>query len=112
MAEYRIYQIKDKHIAAAPAIIEAAADQFAIEQAKQLLNGCDIEVWEGSRFVIGLRPRDNVPSDKPSHPNCPTCGVPMWLVKVELGEIADLHQFECKVCDRKAARTIPREQRV
>jgi hypothetical protein len=58
MAEYRVYLIKDKRIAAAPTLFEADADQVAIAKAKQLLELCDLEVWEGGRFVIGLRPRD------------------------------------------------------
>jgi transposase-like protein len=49
---------------------------------------------------------------RPTHPNCPSCDVSMWLVKIELGEIADHQQFECKVCDGTMRRTIPREQRV
>ena len=40
------------------------------------------------------------------HPLCPICNVPMWLVKVYLGEIADKQQFECKVCDREESRTV------
>ena len=42
----------------------------------------------------------------------PICGVPMWLVKVEFGEIADRQEFECKVCDRMARKTVPRDQHV
>jgi transposase-like protein len=44
------------------------------------------------------------------HPSCPTCDVPMWLVKVEIGDIADRQQFECKVCDRTERRTVRHEQ--
>ena len=49
---------------------------------------------------------------RPTHPHCPICEVPMWLVRAELGEIADHQHFECKVCDRKTARTMPAELRV
>ena len=45
-----------------------------------------------------------------AHPNCPICDVPMWLMKVELGDIADHQHFECKVCDRTMARLMPVEQ--
>jgi hypothetical protein len=31
----------------------------------------------------------------------------MWLVKVEIGDIADHQQFECKVCDARVKRTVP-----
>jgi len=51
-------------------------------------------------------------TSEPVHPNCATCGVPMWLVKVEFGEIADRQEFECKVCDRMARKTVPRDQHV
>jgi hypothetical protein len=40
------------------------------------------------------------------HPTCMTCRVPMWLVKVELGEIADRQHFSCKVCDQELIRTM------
>ena len=39
------------------------------------------------------------------HPNC--CNVPMWLVKIEIGDIADFQQFECKVCGDTVHRTVP-----
>jgi len=58
MADYRAYLIKDKHIAAAPTMIEADADDAAIEQARQLVDGHDVELWQGPRFVIGLRSKD------------------------------------------------------
>lgn len=40
-----------------------------------------------------------------NHPYC--CGVPMWLVKAEMGDCADLQTFECKVCDALTRRTVP-----
>ena len=58
MADYRIYKIKDNHIAEPPALITADADPEVIEQAKELVDGHDVEVWEGTRFVIGLRSKD------------------------------------------------------
>ena len=58
MAEYRVYQIKDNRVAAPPTLIEADVDPAAIEQARLLVNGCDVELWEGPRFVIGLRSAD------------------------------------------------------
>jgi hypothetical protein len=47
---------------------------------------------------------------KPTHPSCPICDVPMWLTRVELGDLADNQQFECKVCDRKTRRIVQHEQ--
>jgi len=58
MPEYRAYLIKDKRIAGPPTLIDADADPVAIEQAKQLVDGHDVELWEGPRFVIGLRSSD------------------------------------------------------
>jgi hypothetical protein len=58
MAEDRVYLIKDNRVAAPPTLIDADADPVAIEQARQLVNGCDVELWEGPRFVIGLRSGD------------------------------------------------------
>lgn len=58
MPEYRAYLIKDKHISDAPTMIEANDDAIAIEQAKQLVDGHDVELWQGPRFVIGLRSKD------------------------------------------------------
>jgi len=117
MTKYRVYLIKDEHIAGPATLIEADGDPAAIERARQFINGCDVELWEGSRFVIGLRKTDKPrspaasnPSSDLAHPRCPTCDVPMWLVKVELGEIAAAQEFECKVCDRKLKRAVPREQ--
>jgi hypothetical protein len=41
-------------------------------------------------------------AEKPWHPQCPACAVPMWLVEVKkLGAVERRH-FECKVCDSKA----------
>ena len=58
MAEYRIYKIKDNHITEPPTVIQADADPVVIEKAKQMVDGHDVEVWEGPRFVIGLRSKD------------------------------------------------------
>ena len=42
------------------------------------------------------------------HPDC--CDVPTWLVKVEIGDVADQHTFECKVCDATVRRTAVHER--
>ena len=49
---------------------------------------------------------------KLAHPKCPICEVPMWLIHIEVGDIADKKQFECVVCDAKTRRTVPHEQHV
>jgi hypothetical protein len=46
MAEYRVYQIKNGHVAGPPGIVAARSDLEAIEQAKQMVDRDDVEVWE------------------------------------------------------------------
>ena len=59
MAYYRAYQLShDDHIAHPAEIIEADNDDAAIEKANELVNGHDVEVWRGSRFVIKLQSKD------------------------------------------------------
>jgi hypothetical protein len=58
MPDYRMYTLKDGKIAGPPQIATCDSDQQAIDQAKQLLNGHDIEVWELARVVIRLQPAD------------------------------------------------------
>jgi hypothetical protein len=57
MPEYQFYSVKkDGHIAGRPVSYELPNDDVAIEQAKLLLNGRDIEIWEGTRVVSYLVP--------------------------------------------------------
>jgi hypothetical protein len=58
MPQYRIYQVRDNHIAGPPIEIEAESDDAAITQTKQMLDGADLELWNGARFVIGLRSQE------------------------------------------------------
>jgi hypothetical protein len=59
MPEYRIYTLSDGNkIAEPPRVVTCDNDQEAIEQATQLLDGHDIEVWAGARVVSRLRPAD------------------------------------------------------
>jgi hypothetical protein len=58
MPEYRAYRIKNNHVAGIPDVVVADNDQEAIERAKQLTNGHDVELWEGSRFVLGIKSKD------------------------------------------------------
>jgi hypothetical protein len=52
MPEYRLYQFtKDNHIRAAPIVLTFASDDEAVQQARQLVDGYDIEVWDGERMV-------------------------------------------------------------
>lgn len=54
MNEYRAYTIgEDGHITSCRAF-KCAEDGEAVVWAKQLLDGHDIELWSGDRFVIRL----------------------------------------------------------
>jgi hypothetical protein len=58
MADYRAYLIKNNRVDIAATIIKVDTDTEAIEQAKQLVDGHDIELWQGPRFVIGFKSKD------------------------------------------------------
>jgi hypothetical protein len=58
MPDYRIYRIKDHRIAGPPEIIAADSDEEAVERAKPLMGGLDIEIWERPRFVRGIKMSD------------------------------------------------------
>ena len=48
MPEYRIFTLtKERRIAGPAEIIDCASDKQAIDQAKILMDGSDIEVWQG-----------------------------------------------------------------
>jgi hypothetical protein len=54
MAEYRAYTLgSDGHFVGFEALI-CADDVEAIEKVKRLVDGHDIELWSGVRFVIRL----------------------------------------------------------
>jgi hypothetical protein len=55
MPDYRAYKIKNDHVAGVPTIITCDSDEQAIEAAKVLADGHDIELWDGPRFVIGIK---------------------------------------------------------
>jgi hypothetical protein len=59
MTHYRVYTLGDhERVSSPPEIIECPDDRAAIDRAKQLLDGHTIEVWDGLRRVIRLRPKD------------------------------------------------------
>ena len=60
MPDYRAYRIKHNHIDGPPGIIVADDDHDAIERAKLLMGGHDIELWDGPRFVAGLKSTDDL----------------------------------------------------
>jgi hypothetical protein len=52
MPDYRVYPVdKDNHIAAVAYIVTCDTDQDAIENARPLVNGHDVELWQGARQV-------------------------------------------------------------
>jgi hypothetical protein len=65
MAEYCIYTLRDCNtIASTPKDIECASDKEAIEEAYALLDGHDVEVWQGARVVIRLKPLGDTCEDR------------------------------------------------
>ena len=56
MPDYRAYPItRDNHIEQPAIVISADNDDEAIEQALPLVNGHDVELWEGARLVTRLK---------------------------------------------------------
>jgi hypothetical protein len=54
MAEYRVYVVgHDEHFIGFKAF-DCADDAEAIEKARRLIDGHDLELWNGPRFVIRL----------------------------------------------------------
>lgn len=59
MPDYRLYKLAHNgHIAEPSFIITQPTDEDAIEQVKQLLDGHDLELWQGQRLVIKLLSKD------------------------------------------------------
>ena len=54
MPTYRIYTFEGGHVREPPKIIECQND--AVKEAKQLLDGKLIEVWEQARCIVRLDP--------------------------------------------------------
>lgn len=55
MPKYRAYAVQKGRRVDVPALFEAVSDDAAIPQAKQLLDGPYIQLWQDDRFVTGLR---------------------------------------------------------
>jgi hypothetical protein len=55
MPKYRAYAVQKGRRVDVPALFEAVSDDAAIPQAKQLLDGPYIQLWQDDRFVMGLR---------------------------------------------------------
>ncbi len=52
MPTYRLYFLDtDAHISRPPEAFECADDQEAVQKARQLIDGKDLELWDGPRRV-------------------------------------------------------------
>ena len=51
MRSYRVYFLTEGRMSDLPSIIEAADDKEAMQRAKVLLDGHDLEVWDETRLV-------------------------------------------------------------
>jgi hypothetical protein len=55
MSTYRVFRVVDFERRGQPIDIEVDSDSEAIRKAEQHLDGMDLLLWEGTRFVITLR---------------------------------------------------------
>ncbi len=59
MPEYRFHAIeKDGHIGRPPTDHDLPNDTAALKEAKQLLDGLAIEIWQGARVVAYIDSKD------------------------------------------------------
>ncbi len=59
MPRYRAYLIdKSGRISGPAAVLECTNDQDVTQKAASLVDGHDIEVWDGPRFVIALKSKN------------------------------------------------------
>jgi hypothetical protein len=63
---YRIYRLADNHIVGVPKTAEYDSDHDVTKYAKEILDGLDLEVWDGPGVVIRLKSTD--PKVEPSRP--------------------------------------------
>ena len=54
MTEYRVFTVGDDGHFTASRAFTCAGDADAIVWAKQLIDGHDLELWSGERFVVKL----------------------------------------------------------
>jgi hypothetical protein len=57
--DYRFYSLRHgNHIAGPPEVMQCASDHEAIAHGRKLLDGLDIEIWQGARVVTRLKSSD------------------------------------------------------
>ncbi len=62
MRSYRIYTLsRDEHINRPPRVITCEDDAAVLEEARQLLDGHALEIWDGTRLVGRLEPDHEAP---------------------------------------------------
>jgi hypothetical protein len=55
MPEYRLYRVdKEGHIQEPPVIVDCEDDDAAVAQAKQYVDGVEVQVWDRTRRVAVL----------------------------------------------------------
>jgi hypothetical protein len=55
MPQFRIFTVgPDGHFSGPARVVECADDKQAIRQARQFVDGLDVEVWESGRFITLL----------------------------------------------------------
>src|SRR5262249_26719383 len=63
MPTYRVYALNDQgHIGEAPHVIRAGSDEEAIADAKQHLDGKDLEIWRGAHRISYLSHTGEAPN--------------------------------------------------
>jgi hypothetical protein len=59
MSDYRVYAVGlDDHFVDAPIILRRGNDQAAIEEAHAMVDGHDLELWDGARLVATIRSKE------------------------------------------------------
>ena len=58
MPDYRIYKLVNGHTFEPPTIVTQPTDNDAIAQTEQLLDGHDLQLWQGGRLIISLDSKD------------------------------------------------------
>jgi hypothetical protein len=59
MPQYQFYAIKpDGHVSGPPAEWNLPNDSEALKEARQMIDGHDVELWQNSRMIAYLTPHD------------------------------------------------------
>jgi hypothetical protein len=54
MADYRIYRLQHGHIIGPSKFVTCDTEEEAVEMARQLVDRCDIELWQEARCICGF----------------------------------------------------------